>query len=342
MCIGRTRAEAEDIASRRRASNTTSCRPSSTCWPRPDAGAPLVHEAWDDNVFVEFRRERRHREGRRGAAAIKVTREIRTARHCMLPLEGRGVLAWWAIRACGYLTVVTSTQMPHIVQTGIAECLGLSDGDGPRDLARCRRRLRLQGRCSCREEVALSWLALELGHPVRWIEDMPRASLRQRQLPRAPLSHHRLCRRRRPPARHRLRGAGRCRRLLGLSDSAALEAGRSQPAAGALRFRHLPLPRCRGRHQQVPDPALSRRRPHRRLPRDRGRHGCGGARRRSSSPTRCGCATWCGRSRCRSTTWSRSTSTAATTPSACAARSRRSTWPSVRAAPAAQASRTAG
>ena len=28
-------------------------------------------------------------------AAIKVTREIRTARHCMLPIEGRGVVAYW-------------------------------------------------------------------------------------------------------------------------------------------------------------------------------------------------------------------------------------------------------
>jgi hypothetical protein len=47
----------------------------------------------------------------------------------MLPLEGRGVVAWWDDRL-RYLTVLTATQMPYIAQTGLGECLGLSDGAG--------------------------------------------------------------------------------------------------------------------------------------------------------------------------------------------------------------------
>ena len=103
------------------------------------------------------------------SAPIKVTREIRTARQCMFPIEGRGVLAYSDSRL-GFLTIVSATQMPHIVQRGVAECLGLSDssirvispdvggGFGYKGLL-------------CREEVTVAWLALHVATPVRWLED---------------------------------------------------------------------------------------------------------------------------------------------------------------------------
>ena len=176
-CLGRTRAEAEDIA----ASVGVEFEELPAIVDMLGAGkpgAPRLHEGWDDNVFVTFRAgtlgtgtvgANTAIEAAASAAAITVSREIRTARQCMLPLEGRGVLAWWDDRL-RYLTVVTATQMPHIVQTGLAECLGLSDsavrvispdvggGFGYKGLL-------------CREEVVLAFLALRLGHPVRWIED---------------------------------------------------------------------------------------------------------------------------------------------------------------------------
>jgi aerobic carbon-monoxide dehydrogenase large subunit len=166
-CVGRRRAEAEDIA----ASVEVEFEELPAVVDMLEAGkpgAPRLHDGWDDNVFVTFRADTGIAAAA-SAAAITVNREIRTARQCMLPLEGRGVLAFWDDRL-RYLTVVTATQMPHIVQTGLAECLGLSDsavrvispdvggGFGYKGLL-------------CREEVALSWLALKLGHPVRWIED---------------------------------------------------------------------------------------------------------------------------------------------------------------------------
>ena len=64
-----------------------------------------------------------------------------------------------------------------------------------------------------------------------------------------------------------------------------------------------------------------------RVPRDREPSWMRSRARPGSSPTRCGCAISCGRSRCRSTMWWGDTSTAATTRNACAGRWRPSTSP---------------
>ena len=60
-----------------------------------------------------------------GAPVIS-RRSLRTARQCMSPMEGRGVVAVWD-RRLEQLVLTTSTQMPHIVRTGLAGCLGLSE-----------------------------------------------------------------------------------------------------------------------------------------------------------------------------------------------------------------------
>jgi carbon-monoxide dehydrogenase large subunit len=68
------------------------------------------------------------------------------------------------------LLVYTSTQMPHIVRTGLAGCLGLPEsrirvvapdvggGFGYKGILLA-------------EEVCAAWLCRKLGHPVRWVED---------------------------------------------------------------------------------------------------------------------------------------------------------------------------
>jgi carbon-monoxide dehydrogenase large subunit len=87
----------------------------------------------------------------------------------MFPIEGRGVIAYRDARL-RLLTLITSTQFPHSVQTGLSECLGIEHG-----------RLRIispdvgggfgyKG-LLCREEVALGWLAQQVDYPVRWLED---------------------------------------------------------------------------------------------------------------------------------------------------------------------------
>ena len=124
-CVGRSRAEAEDIAASVQLEFEELTAVVDMLEARK-AAAPRIHDDWNDNVFVTFMADTGI-EAVASTAAVKVTREIRTSRQCMLPLEGRGVVAWWDDRL-RYLTVVTATQMPHIVQTGLAECLGLSDG----------------------------------------------------------------------------------------------------------------------------------------------------------------------------------------------------------------------
>ena len=107
------------------------------------------------------------------------------------------------------------------------------------------------------------------------------------ELPRAPLPPDGLRGSRRPPARARLRGDRRCRRLFRLS---VLGLSRGRPdrkhPSRPLRLSALSLPHLFGCDQQAADPALPRRRPHRRLLRARGdarragarpRHRAGGA-----------------------------------------------------------------
>jgi aerobic carbon-monoxide dehydrogenase large subunit len=167
MCVAATRAEAEDIASL--VSVDYDELPAVTdMLAAQEPGAQLVHESWKDNVFIEFS-ESAGLENVAETADITVTRDIRTARHCMLPVEGRGVLAYRDPRL-RLLTVITSSQFPHSVQTGLCECLGLNDGDVRVISPDVGGGFGYKGVLS-REEVALAWLALRLDHPVRWIED---------------------------------------------------------------------------------------------------------------------------------------------------------------------------
>ncbi|HVH74335.1 MAG TPA: xanthine dehydrogenase family protein molybdopterin-binding subunit [Stellaceae bacterium] len=167
MCLARTRAEAEDLAAATLvdfdelpvvADAHSACRP----------GAPLVHEEWDDNLFLETVAQGDLSELAR-TAPVKLTRSLKTARQCMAPLEGRGVLAQWRERE-GQLVLYSATQQPHIVRTGLAECLRLDEskvrvispdvggGFGYKGIL-------------LPEEVCAAWAAMRLRRPVRWIED---------------------------------------------------------------------------------------------------------------------------------------------------------------------------
>ena len=167
MCVGGSRAEAEDIATSVTVDYDELPAVSDMLAARR-AAAALVHEDWGDNVFIEFFEDGRV-ERVAATAAIKVTREIRTSRHCMVPIEGRGVVAYWDPRL-GFLTVISASQMPHVVQHGIAECLGLEDGAVRVISPDVGGGFGYKGLLS-REEVALAWLARRTGGHVRWIED---------------------------------------------------------------------------------------------------------------------------------------------------------------------------
>ena len=166
MCVAPTRAQAEDIA----ASVTLDLDELPAVHDMRAArqpGSALVHEHWGDNVFLETAVDI----GIATAfdAPIKVTRTISTGRQCMAPIEGRGCVAALDHRA-DQLVLHTASQMPHIVRSGLAECLGLEEG-----------RVRIVSpdvgggfgykAILLAEEICLGWLALRRRHAVRWLED---------------------------------------------------------------------------------------------------------------------------------------------------------------------------
>ncbi|MSQ21364.1 MAG: xanthine dehydrogenase family protein molybdopterin-binding subunit [Betaproteobacteria bacterium] len=167
MCVATTRAEAEDIAALVEVDIEPLPAVTQMLMARNTEG-PRVHEHWSDNVFLETKTEADLTDIK-ATAAIKVRRRIHTARQCMAPMEGRGVVATFE-RRLDQLLMYSSAQMPHINRAGLSECLGIDQG-----------RIRVVSpdvgggfgykALLLAEEVCLAWLAMRLQKPVRWIED---------------------------------------------------------------------------------------------------------------------------------------------------------------------------
>ena len=166
-CMGETRAEAEDLASRVELDLEELPAVADMLRAR-DPDAPLLHPQWGDNVFLES-----FVDGDLASAecnaAVSVTRTFRTARQCMAPIEGRGALAYRDHRL-EMLVLHTACQIPHIVRTGLAECLGLAQEQVRIAVPDVGGGFGYKG-ILLPEEVVLGWLAMHRGHPVRWIED---------------------------------------------------------------------------------------------------------------------------------------------------------------------------
>ena len=166
MCVAATRAEAEDIAASVKLDLEELPAVHDMLAGR-EKNSPLLHEAWGDNIFLETNVEIDIATALN--APIKVTREINTARQCQAPIEGRGVVAHWDSRL-EQLVVYSACQMPHIVRTGLSECLGIDHGQIRVVAPDVGGGFGYKG-ILLPEEVALCWLAMRCGHPVRWTED---------------------------------------------------------------------------------------------------------------------------------------------------------------------------
>ena len=167
MCYAETRAEAEDIAALV-AVDYEELPPVVDMLDALKPGAPLIHEHWGDNVFLEMIVEDDLSQIKR-TAPIQVRRQLRTARQSMAPLEGRGVVAFHD-RRLDQLTVYSATQMPHINRAGLAECLGIDQGSIRVISPDVGGGFGYKG-ILLPEEICLAWLCRTLGRPVRWIED---------------------------------------------------------------------------------------------------------------------------------------------------------------------------
>ena len=166
-CLAETRAAAEDLAELVDIDfeELTAVADMTTARGRD---MPLLHEHWEENAFLETSVDTNFEAAIVGAASV-ITRTYRTARQCMAPIEGRGCLAEWD-RHLEQLTLHTAAQMPHIVRTGLAECLGLDHGQVRIISPDVGGGFGYKGILLV-EEVCASFLAMKLDRPIRWIED---------------------------------------------------------------------------------------------------------------------------------------------------------------------------
>lgn len=168
LAIGDTRAEAEDLAAQ--VMLDIEVLPAAVHIDDIEhPSSPRVHDEWDSNVYAVTSGDIGDVDAAAADAAVTVKREYRLNRQAVVPLETRGVAAYYD-RNIDQLQVWSSTQTPHMLRDMLAELLGIEG-----------RRLRViapdmgggfGAKCSIYpEEVALAAIALELDHPVRWIED---------------------------------------------------------------------------------------------------------------------------------------------------------------------------
>ena len=132
------------------------------------ATSNLVHEQWKDNVFVTLSADSGFDE-LAAQAEVVVTRKVSLSRQCMLPMEGMAVLAYWDHQA-DQLVVYSSTQVPHLIRSGLAEFLQMDQEQvrviSPDVGGAFGYKCILQ-----QEEVCVAWLAKTYKRAFRYLED---------------------------------------------------------------------------------------------------------------------------------------------------------------------------
>ncbi len=133
-------------------------------------GAPLVHEGVPGNVGAHVVQTKGDYEAAKAEADCVIRRRFRYDRGTAAAMENRGIVADWDDKA-QKLTVWDTTQAPIPIRNGLAGMLGLSQnqvrvvapfiggGFGPKIMM------------FYPEEVLVPWLSVQLGRPVKWIED---------------------------------------------------------------------------------------------------------------------------------------------------------------------------
>lgn len=167
MAVARTRAEAEDLVEMIEVEydDLPVYVDAVTSMAAQD---DLMHEGWKDNVFVTLKVDKRFDE-LSAQADLVVHRKMNLSRQCMLPMEGMAVMAYWD-HPQDQLVVYTSTQVPHMIRTAIAQFLGMKQeqvrvispdvggGFGYKCIVQ-------------QEELCVAWLAKQYKRPFRYLED---------------------------------------------------------------------------------------------------------------------------------------------------------------------------
>ena len=166
--IAETAAEAEDLAEQVTVEIAAET-PVVTLDEALAAGAPLVHDAAAQNTLIDA-----HFETPGIAAAIAAAHQMveftfTSGRQAAVPLETRGAVAAFD-PASGRVTLSASTQMPHLLRTGIADVLGIPESElrviAPEVGGGFGQKMPL-----IPEYVVVVWAARRFACTVAWIED---------------------------------------------------------------------------------------------------------------------------------------------------------------------------
>ena len=132
-------------------------------------GAPLVHNRAAENTLIDARFESPGVAAALAAAYQVVEFTFTSGRQAAVPLEPRGAVA--AVDAAtGRVTLSASTQMPHLLRTGIADALGIPESElrvvAPEVGGGFGQKMAL-----IPEYVVAVWAARRFARTVAWIED---------------------------------------------------------------------------------------------------------------------------------------------------------------------------
>jgi carbon-monoxide dehydrogenase large subunit len=135
-----------------------------------DPDAPLVHDDLESNLAAHLTQNKGDYEAAREQADLIVKRRIVIDRCAAGAMENRGIVAHWEPKA-EHLTIYDTTQSPIPIRNGLAALFGLAAPQvrviapfvggafGPKIMMYYP------------EEVMLTWATLQLGKPIKWIED---------------------------------------------------------------------------------------------------------------------------------------------------------------------------
>jgi carbon-monoxide dehydrogenase large subunit len=134
---------------------------------RPDA--IRLHEGWEDNFFVKRHVKIGDPDGVFAGAHGVLEVDLVSNRHTGIPLETCGCIAEhdWADDS---LTLWTSSQIPHLVRTGLADALEMAENRIRVVAPDVGGGYGIKGHLFP-EEIVAAVLARKLARPVKWIED---------------------------------------------------------------------------------------------------------------------------------------------------------------------------
>jgi carbon-monoxide dehydrogenase large subunit len=179
-------------------------------------GAPKLYDTWKDNVMLRFRLEGGDVDKAFGSSDHIVETTLRMHRQTTAPIENRACLAQYD-RRLSFLTLWTTTQVPHVWRTFLSSILGIPENN-----------IRViqphvggsfgRGHPTYPEDILVCLLAMRTGRPVKWVGTRMECLM---------TDHHA-----REQIHHVRAGFRKDGRLLAIDDKAIADMGVFQPSSG--------------------------------------------------------------------------------------------------------------